>query len=165
MIRSTRLLVLLAAAAVSSGCGAMFGSATGPGGSAGLEEGLRDAKREVLRRSTEKPEFHRAFEVVFLGRPPFDPSPKAEEALRQRLAAQPGDAALALKLADIYISRSEWAKAEPLVKQAMTLRPDDEEPVAVLARIQDVKGDQAGAKSIMEAFAKAPPAARRSRPR
>ncbi|HVE73350.1 MAG TPA: tetratricopeptide repeat protein [Thermoanaerobaculia bacterium] len=78
--------------------------------------------------------FDPAFRLVILD-DPFDNSPEAEKRLAAAVAAAPGDAATLMKLADVYISRSNWKKAEPLVRKAIALAPDEHDYFAVLEQI------------------------------
>jgi tetratricopeptide (TPR) repeat protein len=91
-------------------------------------------------------EFDRAFRRIFRGEE-FDNSPEAEAALRNRLAKSPNDYDAVIKLADIYISRGDFKKAEPLLEQASRIRPDDYQPVEALTEIYRRTDRESQAKS------------------
>jgi len=109
------------------------------------------ARVEALRRSNNEA-FETAFPPIFLHRPGFDPSPRGEQKLIDWLASHPADEPSVMRLADVYISRSSWAQAEPLLRKAMALQPDYVDPVLVLARVRSDQQDEAGAKQLMEAY-------------
>jgi tetratricopeptide (TPR) repeat protein len=104
---------------------------------------LETARREHF----EQAEFTRAFRSLFLD-DNFDNSRKAEDSLRTQLRLSPNDFEMSTKLADVYISRSDWAKAVPLLQLASKLRPEDFSTVAALANVyrgmnQDEKAETA----------------------
>ena len=101
---------------------------------------------ENARRSLfEAEEFAKAHRKVFRKPDPFDNRPEAEEQLQEKVKASPKDARLLVDLADIYISRSDWDRARPLLTKAMGLQPDDASIVFALAEIarREEKPDEA----------------------
>ena len=98
-----------------------------------------------------------AFAEVMNGQPPFDNSPAAEAALRARLEKAPRDSELLLKLADVHISRNQYAEATPLLQRAIAAKPADFTPFAVLARVQSESGQEAQAQQLMTRWAKEHP--------
>ncbi len=93
------------------------------------------------------------FDEVMNDRPPFDDSPAAEAALRAQLAKAPRDAALLMKLADVYISRSAYPQAVPLLERAIAAKPADFTQVAVLARVQSESGKAEQAQQLITRWA------------
>jgi tetratricopeptide (TPR) repeat protein len=61
-------------------------------------------------------------------------SPKSVAKLRSQLRVSPNDFETLTRLADVYISRYEGAKAIPLLQKASKLRPDDYSAVAAMAK-------------------------------
>jgi Flp pilus assembly protein TadD len=91
---------------------------------------LETARREHFSQE----EFDRAFRQIFR-REKFDNSSAAEDVLQHRLAQSPNDFRALIRLADIYISRSDFGKAEPLLEQAGRIRPNEYSPVEALTEI------------------------------
>ena len=71
---------------------------------------MESARRSLLS----KEQFDEAFGRMFLKREPFDNSKGAEAALLKKHTQDSQSAQLAVKLADIYISREDWSKANYL---------------------------------------------------
>lgn len=65
----------------------------------------------------------------------FDNSAANEARLVQALKRTPDDAALMMKLADLYVSRNDWKNSRPLVERARKLEPANFHTVAVLGEI------------------------------
>ena len=90
---------------------------------------------EAARRDRSGDEvFDPAFRRIF-GGDLFDNSAAAEKRLRAEVEASPDDAAKRIALADVYLSRSEWKRAEKELKQALALAPDSFDAVALLAEV------------------------------
>src|SRR5882724_4093647 len=106
---------------------------------------------ETAAERFDEAEFKRAFRSVFL-HDNFDNSPKAEAELRARLGDSPDDLATLTKLADVYISRNDWAKAVPLLQQASKLRPENFSNVAALAKVYERQGENKKAKTLVSAW-------------
>jgi tetratricopeptide (TPR) repeat protein len=75
---------------------------------------LESARRTRFDQKT----FDRAFLLHFGGFAPLDNSPKEEEKYVELLKASPNDVKLLSHLADIYISRADYKRAEPLLRSA-----------------------------------------------
>jgi len=108
------------------------------------------------RHHFEQEEFNRAFRRIFRG-DTFDNSPQAVAALRAKIKASPSDSESLSKLADIYISREDFAKATPLLESVSKLRPEDFSPVAALAEIYERSGKSEQSKSLISSWAKEHP--------
>jgi Tfp pilus assembly protein PilF len=78
--------------------------------------------------------FAKAVQVVY-HRDDFQNGPEAEQALVTELAKKPDDAETHRRLADVYLSRSEWKKAEGQLRRAIALQPESYEFVNVLAEV------------------------------
>jgi predicted Zn-dependent protease len=70
---------------------------------------------------------------VFVKREPFDNSKEAEAELLKQHKADPKSTTVMVKLADIYISRDDWAEAKEYLNKVIELKPDDFGNVAALA--------------------------------
>jgi tetratricopeptide (TPR) repeat protein len=103
---------------------------------------LETARRGILEEAV----FDRAFQVEFEG---FDTSKTAEEKLLSQLRQQPHSADLQFRLADIYISRSDYEKATDLLDPALKEHPEDYRFTAGLAGILDIQGKTAEAKRLV----------------
>ncbi len=90
---------------------------------------------ESARRRFGDEKFDAAFQQVFRGREPLDASPEAQVRLAVRIAHDPGDFEATSRLAEIFVSRSDWHRAEPLLAEAVSLRPADPGPVTALADV------------------------------
>lgn len=109
---------------------------------------LEWARRSLFPRE----QFDEAFERAFLHREPFDNSKEAEAALLKRHAREPKSAEVAVKLADIYISRSDWPKAKEYLAKAMQLKPEDFTTVAALAEVLRREGKPREAARAIEDY-------------
>ena len=113
---------------------------------------------EVARRSRfEEEEFNAAFKKYFLGEKPFDNSREAESKLLADLAREPQSSDNLHPLADIYISREEYAKAEQYLAKLITLRPDSFEDVEALAEVFRREKKYADAETLMREWARLHP--------
>src|SRR3712207_5630311 len=81
---------------------------------------LESARRERF----EEEEFDAAFKKYFLGETPFDNGKEAESKLLSELARDPQSQDALHGLADIYVSREEYAKAEQYLSKLIALRPE-----------------------------------------
>ena len=80
---------------------------------------------ETARRGRfEEDEFNKAFAVAFQGAP-ADVSQAAEATLLSKHAREPNSIDTIVKLADIYISRKDWAKAKEYILKTIRLQPED----------------------------------------
>src|SRR5262249_55065167 len=79
---------------------------------------LEAARREILEEAV----FDHAFQAAFDG---FDNSKNAEERLLSELVRNPHSADLQFQLADIYISRSDYAKAKQILEAAAKEHAED----------------------------------------
>src|SRR5262245_52357932 len=77
---------------------------------------LEEARRSILEEAV----FDRAFQVAFEG---FDNSKEGEAKVIAALRDNPNSADLQFKLADIYISRSEYDKAIQIINPALKAYP------------------------------------------
>lgn len=108
---------------------------------------------ENARRTLfEAEEFSKAHRKYFRKPDPFDNSPEAERRLQAELRASPDDAKLLVGLADVYISRSDWDRARPLLSKARELRPDDSSIVFALAEIARRDGKPDDEKTLTDRF-------------
>ena len=104
---------------------------------------------EVARRTRfDEDEFNAAFKKYFLGEKPFDNSREAESKLLAELARDPKSFDTLHGLADIHISREEYAKAEPYLVKLITLRPDQFGDVEVLAEVFRREKREADAETL-----------------
>lgn len=104
------------------------------------------------RRLIEEEIFDAEFARVFRGVEPFDNSVAAEQALRAEITGDAPEPAKLLALADIHISRSEWAEAEKWLARAVEADPADPSPVAAWAEVRRRQGDEEGAQAIESRF-------------
>lgn len=111
---------------------------------------LEYARREMF----EKDEFDQEFGRVFLNQTvePFDNSKQAEAALLKREAAEPTSAVVAMKLADVYISRDDWPRAERHLRKAIDLDPRGYSSVAALMEVLERAGKPAEAEKVASEF-------------
>jgi len=119
---------------------------------------LESARRGLVP----KEQFDAAFERVFLKREPFDNSNEAEAALKKKLAQDSRSAPTLVKLADIHISRSDWAKAREYLGQAIKLEPNDFTNVAALAEVNSRDGKEDEANRVGQTFLKEHPESKES---
>jgi tetratricopeptide (TPR) repeat protein len=108
---------------------------------------LEAARRGIL----EKEVFDHAFQVAFQG---FDNSKDAEERLLSEQAQNPHSADVQFQLIDIYISRTDYAKAKPILTKALAEHPEDFRFTFGLAEILRIEGQDQDADRMIEAFAK-----------
>ena len=91
---------------------------------------------ETARRNWFKEEeFDTAFAQVFRGVKEHDHSPTAEGALTTEHNRDPNSIDTVVKLADIYISRKDWAKATEYLSKAVRLEPENVEHTEALATV------------------------------
>jgi tetratricopeptide (TPR) repeat protein len=114
---------------------------------------LESARRERF----EEEEFNAAFKRYFLGEQPFDNSRGAESKLLADLARDPKSQDALHDLADIYISREEYAKAEQYLSKLIALRPDRFEDVDVLAEVFRREDKDADAETLVREWARLHP--------
>jgi tetratricopeptide (TPR) repeat protein len=113
---------------------------------------------ENIRRTRFPQEvFDQAFSDVFLERKDFDNSPEAEAAARTAVEAAPVDPEALTHLADIYISREEYAAAAPLLERAIESQPDDSAAWFALVETYRRQGRAEDATRTMERFVETNP--------
>ena len=78
----------------------------------------------------------------------------AATAFRKQLASDPNHFDANLYLAQILVARKQWAEAEPLVHQALQVRPDSPPAKFALADLEIGKGQLTKARGTLEAVAK-----------
>jgi tetratricopeptide (TPR) repeat protein len=78
----------------------------------------------------------------------------AAEAFRRELASDPHQFEANLYLSQILTARSQWKDAEPLVWQALHVRPDSLPAALELAAVNESSGKLADARSELEALKK-----------
>jgi len=109
---------------------------------------------ETARRTRFKEEeFDKAFAQVFRGVKTPDYSPAAEAALTTEHDRDPNSIDTVVKLADIYISRKEWAKAKEYISKAIRLQPEDLENTEALATAFRLEGKQEEADRLLREYA------------
>jgi Tfp pilus assembly protein PilF len=111
---------------------------------------LETARRGILDEEV----FDHAFQVTFEG---FDNSKAAEERLLSELAQNATSADLRFKLADIYISRSDYVKANGILVEAIKQHPGDFRFTAATAEILTTQGKSADADSVVKQYVTAYP--------
>lgn len=88
----------------------------------------------------------------------FDNSAAAEARLRAELPAEQGPSPAKLAaLADIHLSREEWARAEELLRKAVALAPDSYDYVSSLARVLQLTEREAEGDALREEWLAAHP--------
>ena len=97
-------------------------------------------------------QFDKAFDSTFLKPEPFDNSKEAEAALLEKLAREPQSAKLAVKVADIYISRDDWPKAKEYLRRAIERKPEDFTNVLALAEVLRREGKPREAEKVVQGF-------------
>lgn len=113
---------------------------------------------ETARRSRfEEEEFNAAFKRYFLGEKPFDNGKEAESKLLADLARDPQSFDALHGLADIYISREEYAKAEQYLAKVIALRPNDYGHVEALAEVFSREHKEAEAQTLLREWARLHP--------
>lgn len=98
-------------------------------------------------------EFDAAFKEHFLAAAPFDTSPAAEAALHSELERDPAAHGPLQKLADIYISRGDYAKARQHLVKLVALQPEHFEDTQALAEVYRREGNEAEAEKTLAAWA------------
>jgi tetratricopeptide (TPR) repeat protein len=113
---------------------------------------------EGARRTRfEEEEFDAAFKQYFLGEKPFDNGKEAESKLLAELARAPESHDTIHALADIYISREEYAKAREYLAKLIALNPDHFEDVKALAQVYNREGKEAEASKALSEWARLHP--------
>ena len=113
---------------------------------------------ETARRTHfEEEEFNAAFKRYFLGEKPFDNSKDAESKLLAQLASEPQSYDALHGLADIYISREEYAKAEQYLAKVIALRPNDYDEVEALAEVFSRENKAAESETLLREWARLHP--------
>ena len=113
---------------------------------------------ETARRTRfEEDEFNAAFKKYFLGEEPFDNSREAESKLLAELARDPKSHDALHGLADIYISREEYAKAEQYLSKLIALNPDDFDEVRALSEVYRREGKKAESEKVAAEWARLHP--------
>ncbi|HEX7318676.1 MAG TPA: tetratricopeptide repeat protein [Pyrinomonadaceae bacterium] len=122
-----------------------------------LARHFRDAGRPLLafnilegarRGRFERQVFDRAFETHFLGKKPFNNDREAEAKLLAQLAREPDSPDVLFGLADIYISREEYAKGKQYLVKLIALEPDEFQHAQALARVLSHEGKEAEAERV-----------------
>lgn len=113
---------------------------------------------EAARRTRfEEDEFNAAFKKYFLGEEPFDNGKEAESKLIADLARSPESHDTLHSLADIYISREEYAKAKEYLAKVIALSPDHFEDVEALAEVYRREDKEADADKLLREWARLHP--------
>lgn len=107
---------------------------------------LETARRGILEESV----FDHAFQVAFED---FDNSKTGEEKLIAELAQTPNSADLQFKLADVYISRSDYTKAKQILVPGIKEHAADYRFTAGLAGILEIEGKSEEAGRIVQQYA------------
>ena len=107
---------------------------------------------EAARRNYfERKNFDAAFKTHFLGEKPFDNGPAAEVRLLSELSKNPNSFDALHGLADIYISREDYAKGKEYLLRAIALRPDDYAETEALAQVLGLEDkDEEAAKVLAD---------------
>jgi len=109
---------------------------------------------ETARRYRfEEKDFNEAFRSVFGGEKPVDSSQEAEAALLKESARDPNSVDTIVKLADIYISRKDWAKAKEYISKTIQLQPDEFDHTDALAEVLRSEGKQEEADRVVREYA------------
>lgn len=91
---------------------------------------------ETARRNRfTEDEFNKAFALAFRGSNPPDYSQAAEVSLLNAHASAPNKVETIVKLANLYISREDWAKAKQFISKAIRLQPEEFENTDALAEV------------------------------
>lgn len=113
---------------------------------------------ETARRGRfEEDEFNKAFALAFRGSTPPDYSPAAEAALLKEHARDPNTIGAIVKLADIYISREDWAHAKEYISRAIRLQPEDFGNIEALAEVLRREGKLDEADRLLQEYARSYP--------
>jgi len=95
---------------------------------------------EAARRGRfAEPVFNQAFMLHIRE---FDNSKKAEDALLAEHVRQPESVDVLYQLADIYISREQWARAKPLLLEAVKKKPDGYTLLVCLIGVLQAEGNK-----------------------
>jgi len=81
----------------------------------------------------------------------------AAGAFRKQLVSDPNHFEANLYLAQILVARKHWSEAEPLIHQALQVRPDSLPAKLALADLEEGKGLLSKARATLEAAAKSSP--------
>src|SRR5438874_3832707 len=108
---------------------------------------LEAARRGILQEAV----FDHAFQVAFEG---FDNSETAEQKLLAERFHNPHSADVQFKLADIYISRSDWLKANNILTAAIKEHPEDFRFTNGLTEIHNIQGKSQEASRMIEDYTK-----------
>ena len=113
---------------------------------------------ETARRGRfEEDEFNKAFALAFRGSTPPDYSPAAEAVLLKEHARDPNTIGAIVKLADIYISREDWARAKEYISRAIRLQPEDFGNIEALAEVLRREGKLEEADRLLQEYARSYP--------
>ncbi|HYR75142.1 MAG TPA: tetratricopeptide repeat protein [Pyrinomonadaceae bacterium] len=105
---------------------------------------------EAARRSRfEESVFNQAFQLAFRG---FDYSSAAETALLKELVGRPRSEEVIFKLADLYIARSNWARAKRYLAAGIRIRPDDFKFTNGLAAVLRIEGNKEEADRLIKDY-------------
>ncbi|MDQ3818900.1 MAG: hypothetical protein M3362_14670 [Acidobacteriota bacterium] len=122
-----------------------------------LEHGNRLMAFYILetarRHRFEEKDFNEAFRASFRGEKPVDSSPAAEAALLKEYARDPNSVDTITKLADIYISRKDWAKAKEYISKAIQLRPEEFDNTDAMAEVLRREGKTEEADHLVREYA------------
>lgn len=109
---------------------------------------------ETARRGRfEQKEFNEAFRTHFLGVEPFDNSKEAEARLLAEVTRDPEAHDALVKLADIYISREDWAKAKEYLGKLVARNPEHFEDTEALAEVYRREGKDEEAERMLREWA------------
>jgi len=105
---------------------------------------------ETARRTRfEEAIFNRAFQMTFGG---FDNSTAAEAALLKDLAGQPEAEEVIFKLADLYISRSDWPRAKQYLSLGIKIHPDVFKFTSGFAEVLRIEGNIREADRLIKEY-------------
>ena len=107
---------------------------------------LETARRGILEEAV----FDHSFQVAFEG---FDNGKDAEARLMSELERDPHSADLQFRLADVYISRSEYPKAKKILGQGLVEHADDFRFTSGLAEIMRIEGKTQDAERMIKDYA------------
>ncbi|HKC66093.1 MAG TPA: hypothetical protein VKB86_20785, partial [Pyrinomonadaceae bacterium] len=109
---------------------------------------------ETARRSRfEEKDFNEAFRAAFGGEKSVDSGEAAEASLLKEYARDPRSADTITKLADIYISRKDWAKAKEYISKAIQLQPEEFDNTDALAEVLREEGKTDEADRVVREYA------------
>lgn len=108
---------------------------------------------ETARRYRfDQKEFDAAYIKHFGGFAPLDNSKSEEEKYTSLVKADPGNTKLLTHLADIYVSREDYEKAEPLFVSILAINPQDYSTVVALAEVYRRQERAEKATSILTSY-------------